>query len=78
MAALPDGVAVVKFNDDQLIVASVEATEQAKEAKQIAAKYKYKLITCDIGEETWNKCKMLFTLWRHLVPVLLLEKLCTL
>jgi hypothetical protein len=41
MAASPDGVAVVKFNDDQLIVASVEATEQAKEAKQIAAKYKY-------------------------------------
>jgi Holliday junction resolvase-like predicted endonuclease len=50
MAASPDGVAVVKFNNDQLIVASVEvktrvATERAEEAKQIAAKYQYKLIT---------------------------------
>jgi hypothetical protein len=61
MAASPDGAAVVKFNDDQLIVASVEvktrvAVERAEEAKKIASKYQYKLITCDIGDDTWNEC----------------------
>jgi hypothetical protein len=61
MAASPDGVAVVKFDDNELIAASVEvktrvAAERADEAQQIAAKYQYKLITLDIGDDTWNKC----------------------
>jgi hypothetical protein len=56
------GVAVVNLNDNELIVASMEmkarvATERVAEVQQIAVKYQYKLITCDIGDDTsWNEC----------------------
>ena len=62
MTASPsDGVAVVTFNGRELIVTSVEiktrvAIERVTKEKQIAVKYQHKLITCDIGDDTWNEC----------------------
>jgi hypothetical protein len=61
MTVTPDGIAVVTFNGRELIVASVEvktrvATERVTEAQQIAVKYQDKLITCDIGDDTWKYC----------------------
>jgi hypothetical protein len=32
------------------------ATERVSEAQQIAVKYQDKLITCDIGDDTWKYC----------------------
>jgi hypothetical protein len=75
MAASPDGVAVVTLNWRELIVASVGiktrvAIERVTKAQKIAIKYQHKLITCDIGDDTWNECvekehsmQLLLQLW---------------
>jgi hypothetical protein len=59
MVASPDGVAVVTLNSTDIIFTSVEiknrvATERVTKAQQISIKYQHKLITCDIGDETWK------------------------
>jgi hypothetical protein len=61
MAALPDRVVVVGFQDDKNVVASIEiktrvAVERIQHAEEIAAKYHHKLIVCDIGDDTWKEC----------------------
>jgi hypothetical protein len=75
IAASPDGVAVVGFQEDENVVASIEiktrvSLEQIQQAEEIAAKYHHKLIVCDIRDETWKECieevhstQMLLQLW---------------
>jgi hypothetical protein len=60
MAASPNGVAVVTLNGNERIVRSIEikirvATERVAEAQQISAKYRHKLIACDISDKTWKE-----------------------
>jgi hypothetical protein len=61
MTASSDGVAVVGFQDDENIVASIEiktrvASERIKHMEPVAAKYQHMLIVCEIGDDTWNEC----------------------
>jgi hypothetical protein len=68
-------VAVVGFQEDENVVASIEiktrvSLEQIQQAEEIAAKYHHKLIVCDIRDETWKECieevhstQMLLQLW---------------
>ena len=61
IAASPDGVAVVGFQEDENVVASIEiktrvSLEQIQQAEEIAAKYQPKLIVCEIGDKTWKEC----------------------
>jgi hypothetical protein len=61
MAASPDGVAVVGFQDDENIVASIDiktrvAVERIQHAEELAAKYQHKLIVCDTRYDIWKEC----------------------
>ena len=61
LAASPDAIATIDSAEDYTDIATVEVkTRVAKEkiaaAQDIARKYNYKRIDCNIGDEVWDEC----------------------